>query len=149
MKLDRWTTLLLAVYIGGANLLGACALQERHPEEYVETIRRYLHLPEPVLVTTWAITPGAFDIGKASTIRAAIHYDKKSGAWMIALNETWWDRASYSQRMMTLSHELCHTIYDHDILIPDLWYDISEEEWGFRQKRARECAWDVVGRMAR
>ena len=148
MRLDRWTLLLAVVYIAGANLLG-CALQERYPEEYVESIRRYLHLPEPVLVTTWAMTPGTFDLDKARRIRATIHYDKKSGAWMLALNETWWDKASYSQRMMTLSHELCHTVYDHDILIPDLWYDLSGEEWGFRQKRARECAWDIVGRMAR
>ena len=130
-----------------ALLAPSCAI-DNTPEEYIQTIQaNYLHVPEPIIVTLWEEWP-ALDGEDVRWVRSTIHYNKAHRNWIVNLNWTWWEGATHSERVMTLSHELCHTVYDHDVLIPDLWYALEPGEWEFRQKRARHCAGDILRRMA-
>jgi hypothetical protein len=136
------------VVVFGVGLLGASNCSYAYTkEEYLAKVTSKMEVPEPIDMIFWEAPFQEFGVFLPKT--ATIHYDKKDGHWKMVINEDWWNEAPYNARLRTLGHEVCHAVYDHDILIPDLWYEIPDHEIERRQTRAGRCSAQIIRRLNR
>ena len=103
--------------------------------------------PEPIELIFWDADFKSFN--KFLPKKAVIYYDKLTGHWIVLMNRDWWDSAPYFSRLSTLGHEVCHAAYDHDLLIPDLWYSLPNDELERRQTRAERCSIEILRKIQR
>ena len=148
MKKAEIVLAVTVVLVFAVALLGASNCSYAYTkEEYLAKVESKMAVPEPVDMIFWEAPYAEFGVFLPKT--ATIHYNKVDGHWKMVINEDWWNEATYSARLKTLGHEVCHAAYDHDILIPDLWYAVSTDEIAQRQKRAGQCSDQILRRLAR
>jgi len=144
-KLLYWITIFVAI-IAAFGLSNSTFAYE--PEDYLALVQKHMEVPEPIELIFWD-APSREHFRGFLPKRGTIHYDKLTGHWIVVLNREWWDEAPYYSRLSTLAHEVCHAAYDHDLLIPDIWYAIPNDELERRQTRADRCAVEIVRKIQR
>jgi len=135
--------LLLAVIISVLGLVNCTHTST--PQDYVGLVAKYIEVPEPINLIVWEMDTFAFSEVRPKS--ATIHYDRQAG-WIVVINQEWFDSATHSRRILTFAHEMCHAVYDHDVLTSDTWWQLSSHEKETRQKRAGLCATSVLQRMS-
>jgi hypothetical protein len=116
------------------------------PKDHLALVLKHMTVPEPIDLIFWD-SPKREHLRGFLPKRATIEYDKYAGHWVLVLNRNWWDDAPYYSRLSTLAHEVCHAAYDHDVLIPDLWYALPNDELERRQTRAERCSVQILRRI--
>lgn len=116
------------------------------PEDYLALVEKHMVVPEPIDLIFWD-APSRAHFSEFLPAKAVVYYEKETGHWVVVMNRDWWDNAPYYSRLSTLAHEVCHVAYDHDVLIPDLWYAIPNDELERRQTRAERCSVDILRRI--
>jgi hypothetical protein len=148
MKPSEVVLTVVTCAVFGVATLGMtnCAVA-MEPDDYLGTVTTYMQVPEPIDLIFWQAPFQEFGVFLPMT--ATIHYNKFDGHWKMVVNEGWWLEASYHSRLSTLGHEVCHAAYDHDILMPDLWWQVSDDVIDHRQKRAKVCSSTILRRIQR
>lgn len=146
--MTKWEILfaLIVLVVAGVAALGLtnCTYIQT-PEEYLSTVEREMEIPEMIDLLFWDSDQHNFDdfLPKEATI----NFDKLTGHWVLVVNRQWWDEAPYYTRLNALGHEVCHAAYDHDMLIPDLWYSLDSQALAYREARAGRCASEIVRKI--